>query len=1080
MKLLYTDISQDMTQILTKEAENYAAKGKRVFYIAPNSLSFEKERKVLEYLPQQASFQITVTRFAQMARYFVLNSVQAKQGIDDVGLSMVFFRVLSQLDESDLRVYGRLRKDPAFIQQLVDLYKEVKTANVSLFDLQLLDDEKGDDLLKIFLAVSDLLDQHQMENESKLTFFAEQVQNGSLDLALDNTVLVVDGFTRFSAEEEYLIHLLSDKCQEIVIGTYASQKAYRANFIQGNIYQASVEFLRGLATTYAAKPFYIESSNEKTSDFFKLTTFWEGQHDFKPLDGKWQAESAHSIQIWHHGQQKEEIEDVAKKIRQLLADGVRYKDILVLLGDVESYKLQVQQLFEKFDIPYYFGKAESMSAHPLVHFVDSLERMKRYNYRAEDVLDLLKSGLYGTFSEEESDRFAHYVTYADIKGRSRFTKDFTVDNGGKYDLEYLNRIRQDLVGPLDRFLQARAQKGENLLSKFQAFLSEIQLPENMERLAATGTDHDVDKDEQVWKVFTDLLVQMATIFGQDQLTVDDFLSLLRSGMLAADYRTVPATVDVVSVKSYDLVEPHSKPYVFALGMTRSHFPKIAQNKSLLTDEDRTWLNEQTGDFSNLEIVSGENIKKNHFAALSLLNAATKQLTLSYPSLLNEAEDELSVYLKEWIELGVPAENRHRRKLEADADGIGHYKDLLSTVLALQQGELERELTKEEQTFWSVAVRYLRKRLKENKVLIPQVVDDVTTQKVSDQVMAIRFPKEEPIRLSASGLATFYNNQYLYFLRYVLGLKELESIHPDSRHHGMYLHRIFEKTMKEDSREFDARLEEAIQETSQESQYSFLYGQDEEGRLSQAMLDDIARSTATVLRQHQAIEIASQEEQFKLRLQNAVQIGGIIDRVDRLSDGSLGVVDYKSGANQFDIQKFYNGLNSQLVTYLEALRSQYGVGEEQLFGAMYLHMQNPTVDLKQAKSYEDLGQKANKELVYKGLFAEAEKPLLTKGAYHLHNATYQTEELTTLLDYNAHLYLTAADRIRKGEFLINPYTTDGKSVQGEQLKNITHFEADRHMKHARKLLKLPTKGKKEAFLALMQEEIAKEDNRGEEL
>lgn len=1080
MKLLYTDISQDMTLILAGEAAQYAAEGKRVFYIAPNSLSFEKERKVLESLAQQASFRITVTRFAQMARYFVLNSVQSTKSIDDIGLSMMFFRVLSQFEESDLRVYGRLRKDPAFIKQLVDLYKEFQTAHLTPLDLQELNDEKGADLLKIFLTVSDLLDQHQMETESKLAFFAEQVQNGSLDLALADTVLIVDGFTRFSAEEDYLIHLLADKCQEVIIGTYASQKAYRANFIQGNIYQASVEFLRGLATTYAVKPFYIESSNEKTSDFSNLTTFWEGQHDFKPLEGKWQAESANSIQIWHHGQQKEEIEDVAKKIRQLLADGVRYKDILVLLGDVEGYKLQLSQVFSKFDIPFYLGKAESMSSHPLVHFIDSLERIKRYNYRAEDVLNLLKSGLYGHFTEAESDRFAHYVTYADIKGRSHFTKDFTVDNGGTYDLVALNQIRQRLVEPLDIFLQIRPQKGENVLEKFQEFLTVVHLPERITMLAAEGTEQEVDQDEQVWKVFSDLLVQMAAIFGQDKLTVDDFLSLLRSGMLAADYRTVPATVDVVSVKSYDLVEPHSKPYVFALGMTRSHFPKIAQNKSLLTDEERAFLNEQTGDFSNLDIVSRENIKKNHFAALSLLNAATKQLILSYPSILNETEDELSVYLKEWMELGVPTENHNHRRLEADADSIGHYKDLLSTVLAIQQGNLDRELTKEEQTFWSVAVRYLRKRLKENKVLIPQVVDDVTTQKVSDQVMAIRFPKEEPIHLSASGLATFYNNQYLYFLRYVLGLKELESIHPDSRHHGMYLHRIFEKTMKNDDRNFDERLEEAIQETSQESQYSFLYGQDEESRLSQAMLDDIARSTATVLRQHQAIEVASQEEKFKLRLQNAAQIGGIIDRVDRLSDGSLGVVDYKSGAYQFDIQKFYNGLNSQLVTYLEALRSQYGVGVEQLFGAMYLHMQNPTVDLKQAKSYEDLGQKANNELVYKGLFAEAEKPLLTEGAYHLNNATYQTEELTTLLDYNAHLYLTAADSIRKGEFLINPYTTDGKSVQGKQLKNITHFEADRHMKHARKLLKLPTKGKKEAFLELMREEIAKEDNRGEEL
>ncbi len=62
------------------------------------------------------------------------------------------------------------------------------------------------------------------------------------DKALSNTVFVIDGFTRFSAEGGGVGTLLNDKCHQIVIGTYASQKAYRANFVYGNVYQASVDF----------------------------------------------------------------------------------------------------------------------------------------------------------------------------------------------------------------------------------------------------------------------------------------------------------------------------------------------------------------------------------------------------------------------------------------------------------------------------------------------------------------------------------------------------------------------------------------------------------------------------------------------------------------------------------------------------------------------------------------------------------------------------------------------------------------------------------------------------------------------
>ncbi len=77
--------------------------------------------------------------------------------------------------------------------------------------------------------------------------------------------------------------------------------------------------------------------------------------------------------------------------------------MLVLLGDVESYHLRIEQIFERYDIPFYLGKAESMSAHPLINLIESLERIKRYHFRSEDVMNLLKSGLYGRMAQADLD-----------------------------------------------------------------------------------------------------------------------------------------------------------------------------------------------------------------------------------------------------------------------------------------------------------------------------------------------------------------------------------------------------------------------------------------------------------------------------------------------------------------------------------------------------------------------------------------------------------------------------------------------------------------------------------------------------
>ncbi len=125
--------------------------------------------------------------------------------------------------------------------------------------------------------------------------------------------------------------------------------------------------------------------------------------------------------------------------------------------------------------------------------------------------------------------------------------------------------------------------------------------------------------------------------------------------------------------------------------------------------------------------------------MSLFNAASEQLVLSQPQILNETQDDMSVYLKELLDLGLSLVEKGRNRFEAKGDQIGNYKDLLSTVIALNSSHLDADLDKETQTFWSVAVRYLRKRLDKDQVLIPMVIDDVTTTKVDEQVMQLVFP-----------------------------------------------------------------------------------------------------------------------------------------------------------------------------------------------------------------------------------------------------------------------------------------------------------------------------------------------------
>ncbi|EJG34781.1 exonuclease RexB domain protein [Streptococcus pneumoniae 2070005] len=329
-------------------------------------------------------------------------------------------------------------------------------------------------------------------------------------------------------------------------------------------------------------------------------------------------------------------------------------------------------------------------------------------------------------------------------------------------------------------------------------------------------------------------------------------------------------------------------------------------------------------------------------------------------------------------------------------------------------------------------------------------------------MQALYPAKQEFYLSTSGLTEFYRNEYSYFLRYVLGLQEELRLHPDARSHGNFLHRIFERALQlpnEDS--FDQRLEQAIQETSQEREFEAIYQESLEAQFTKEVLLDVARTTGHILRHNPAIETIKEEANFGgkdqafIQLDNgrSVFVRGKVDRIDRLkANGAIGVVDYKSSLTQFQFPHFFNGLNSQLPTYLAALKRE---GEQNFFGAMYLEMAEPVQSLMAVKSLAGAVVEASKSMKYQGLFLEKESSYL--GEFYNKNKANQLtdEEFQLLLDYNAYLYKKAAEKILAGRFAINPYTENGRSIAPyvQQHQAITGFEANYHLGQARFLKKL---------------------------
>lgn len=106
----------------------------------------------------------------------------------------------------------------------------------------------------------------------------------------------------------------------------------------------------------------------------------------------------------------------------------------------------------------------------MTQFVESILALKRYRFRQEDLINLLRTGLYTDLSQADIDAFEQYLRYLGINGLPAFQQTFTKSHHGKFDLERLNALRLRILTPLETLFASRKQKAENILQKWNSFL----------------------------------------------------------------------------------------------------------------------------------------------------------------------------------------------------------------------------------------------------------------------------------------------------------------------------------------------------------------------------------------------------------------------------------------------------------------------------------------------------------------------------------------------------------------------------------------------------------------------------------
>lgn len=641
-----------------------------------------------------------------------------------------------------------------------------------------------------------------------------------------------------------------------------------------------------------------------------------------------------------------EIDHAARFIRQQVADGMRYRDIALIVRSIEDYGDAIESSFRAHDIPNFVDRVRLATHHPLVQLVLSLLRPTLSTLRSASLIDVLKSELT-SIDRPTIEQLQLYVETRGIEGETwRRDSAWKIDQSEDEEnarrdfdastLHDLDEARRTLLERIDGWLKitnTTATVGDFVRS-LHTTLVELGVDQTISRWIATAELETGNAHHEVWTRLMELFEQLVDVLGSESMSFDDFAPLLRAGLSGFSFAIAPSTIDQVIVGSVDRTRLGPVKLVIVLGLADGTFPARHDSTTNLHDHERRALSEQQWDIGP---DSRMRLLDELLLAYETFSLPSEQLVISRPQ-FDESGRELPPS-SFWRRLQTVLPDLKPTTIDPGApESLGSFDQMIRALLLhvrATQGDFSPvfsgiyELIRTRADLKSRALKVLPSLIYKNEAkLAPDVVSALYESKL--------------IKGSVSRLETYAACPFKHFARSTLGLDEqttpaLTRLELGSAYHGA-LENLFKRIIKGEH-SIDDDLAPILTSLSQSlaGELEARVAIDESRSLFvQSSFDENLNDVIT--RQRRTIRAGSLRPrrvemsfgldpddggplEIKTPKGRTVALRGKIDRIDVHPAGSelvTLVIDYKLTTKALSWVEAQAGLALQLMTYLLVL------------------------------------------------------------------------------------------------------------------------------------------------------------------
>ncbi len=792
-----------------RQALAESADGPPLLFIAPKQATFQIESQVVDGEAIQGYTRLQVLSIPRLAEYLLSEfAPDSSQVLNEDGRLMVLRSLLAQ-HGAELQAFQSAAAIPEFAQEIGQLLQDLARHQLNADALKSLASrsdltpslqKKLADLEILSRRYRDWLDHNQLKDpECLLELATEQVRRlGPLEATqhpfwIDQ--LWLDGFGEMTPQELDLVTAVVRHTREATIAFCLDPMAPVSDSwldlwapIRETYERCRTRFEALDTVTVESLPFPLPGTSTRFTSETPLAHL-ESAWNQAVRPGPEVSGDPPPLQIAVAEDRENEVTHAARTLLRFVRETPsRFRRAAVIVRQLADYAEIIKRTFDRYQIPYFIDQRDPIRHHPAVLLTQSALRLVLFRWRTEDWMSALKTMLV----HPDRERLFALENVA-IEFGWDGSQWLTGPQSSQSDPTALDSFRREVIRPflqLESTLEVgtpdspRPVPGLRMVQAIREFWEQVHLEDNLAQWDLELQTNTLESSEAsrpihsaVFEQLRDWIDNVELAFTDTHRTLREWLPILETGLSSLSVGVIPPTLDQVLVGSVDRTRSPDIDLAIVLGLNESVFPASPAAPPLLTEWDRQQLAESLDSF--LPSPKRQLAVERFYGYIACTRAST-QLVVSYARQAPDGKQLNPSWLVHHLHRLSPGLTEATVEPQADFATAQHVSELIQPLFhQLVHGHPLPE--------WAAGLG-----LNPSELSVPDPDDSQQGLRLPPELsQRLYLNRNQSLPTSVSRLEQFAACPFRFFVHSGLRCDEREEFQLDARRLGSFQHQVLE-------------------------------------------------------------------------------------------------------------------------------------------------------------------------------------------------------------------------------------------------------------------------------------------------